>query len=140
MANLTNALGTSPAPLLRDWAISVFLDDNAPNVDPRYQQPSWNIRSVLDGGRGVHGLPAADAHVLSDNVPVSLNLAGYGVSFLRFSVANGQDALLTVTSQRPAAPADDAAGGGSRALRSPTPSACGCRDAFFSSSATPHAR
>ncbi len=50
MANLTNALGTSPAPLLRDWAISVFLDDNAPNVDPRFQQPTWNIRSVLTGG------------------------------------------------------------------------------------------
>jgi hypothetical protein len=37
-------------------------------------------------------------HVLSDNVPVSLNVVGYGVSFLRFSVASGQDALLTVTS------------------------------------------
>ena len=39
-----------PRPLLHDWATSVFLDDNAPNVDPRYQQPSWNIRSVLTGG------------------------------------------------------------------------------------------
>ena len=33
-----------------------------------------------------------------DNVQVSLNMVGYGVSFLRFSVASGQDALLTVTS------------------------------------------
>jgi hypothetical protein len=97
MANLTNALGTSPAPLLHDWATSVFLDDNAPNVDPRYQQPSWNIRSVLTGGGVSTAFPLL-THVLSDNVPVSLNVVGYGVSFLRFSVASGQDALLTVTS------------------------------------------
>jgi hypothetical protein len=97
MANLTNALGTSPAPLLHDWAMSVFLDDNAPNVDPRYQQPSWNIRSVLTGGGVSTAFPLL-THILSDNVPVSLSMVGYGVSFLRFSVASGQDALLTVTS------------------------------------------
>jgi hypothetical protein len=97
MANLTTALGTSPAPLLHDWATSVFLDDNAPNVDPRYQQPSWNIRSILTGGGVSTAFPLL-THILSDNVPVSLNVVGYGVSFLRFSVAGGQDALLTVTS------------------------------------------
>ena len=47
MANLTAALGTDPAKLLRDWAVSLYVDDNAPNVDPRFQQPSWNMRNAL---------------------------------------------------------------------------------------------
>jgi hypothetical protein len=97
MANLTNALGTSPAPLLHDWAISVFADDNVPGIDARYLQPSWNARSIITGGGVSVAFPLL-THALSDNVQVSLNMVGYGVSFLRFSVANGQDALLTVTS------------------------------------------
>ena len=99
MANLTAALGSGspPAPLLHDWAISVFLDDNSTNVDPRYLQPSWNARSVLTGGGLSTAFPLL-TRTLSDNVQTSLNVVGYGVAFLRFSVANGQDALLTVTS------------------------------------------
>lgn len=97
LANLTNALGASPAPLLHDWATSVFLDDDATGVDPRYLQPSWNSRSILTGG-GVSTAFPLTTHVLTDNAQTSLNLFGYGVSFLRFSVASGQDALLTVTS------------------------------------------
>jgi hypothetical protein len=104
IANLTNALGASPSSMLHDWAISVFLDDNAPGVDPRYLQPSWNARSVLTGGGVSTAFPLL-TRILSDNVPVSLNMAGYGVSFLRFSVASGQDALLTVTSNGQPIPA-----------------------------------
>ncbi len=104
IANLTNVLGTSPAPYLHDWATSVFMDDNAPNVDPRYLQPSWNARSILTGG-GTSTLFPLTTHPLSDNAQVSLNMAGYGVAFLTFSVASGQDALLTVTSNGQPLPA-----------------------------------
>lgn len=97
IANLTNALGGSPYPWLRDWSISMFLDDNAPNVDPRFQQPSWNTRSVLtNGGTGVPYQLLT--RLLSDNTTSSALMAGNGVSFFRFSVPNNQDALLTVTS------------------------------------------
>jgi hypothetical protein len=104
ITNLTNALGTSPSSMFHDWAISVFMDDNAPNVDPRYLQPSWNARSVLTGGGVSTAFPLL-TRILSDNVPVSLSMVGYGVSFLRFSVASGQDALLTVTSNGQSIPA-----------------------------------
>jgi len=97
IANLTSALGTSPSALMRDWAISVFLDDNAPNVDPRFLQPSWNLRSAMTGGGT--SLPFQLAtRSLSDGVANTVPMASGGVSFLRFSVASGQDALLTVTS------------------------------------------
>jgi hypothetical protein len=93
--NLTAALGTAPNALMRDWAISVFLDDNAPNVDARYLQPSWNMRSALPAATSVPFTLAPRA--LTDNVTSTLTMAGNGVSFFRFSVANGKEALLTAT-------------------------------------------
>lgn len=97
ITNLTSALGAAPSPLLRDWAISVFMDDNAANVDPRYQQPSWNLRSAMTGNGTSLPFPLA-TRTLSDGVANTVPMASGGVAFLRFSVASGQDALLTVTS------------------------------------------
>jgi hypothetical protein len=95
VANLTAALGTNPATWLRDWALSVYLDDLGPAVDARYKQLSWNIRDIVSGG----GLPyPLITRLLSDNTPLPITMAANGVSFVRFSVANGQEALLTVTS------------------------------------------
>jgi len=97
IANLTSALGTAPGSLMRDWAISVFMDDNAANVDPRFQQPSWNLRSVLTGGGTSTPFPLV-TRTLNDGGTTTVQMTNGGVSFLRFSVASGQDALLTVTS------------------------------------------
>ncbi|HEX3865734.1 MAG TPA: hypothetical protein VHV78_03240 [Gemmatimonadaceae bacterium] len=94
IANLTQVLGSSPTPLLRDWAISVFLDDNTAGADPRFLQPSWNTRSIEDYFSPTETFPLV-TRTLSDNVPTSLNLAANGVSFLRFSVPSGSDALIT---------------------------------------------
>jgi Bacterial Ig-like domain (group 1)./Peptidase M30. len=97
VANLTAALGSPPNGLLRDWAISVFLDDNAPNVDPRFQQPSWNMRNLLTNAGTSLAYPLL-THVLSDGRASLTQIAGNGVGFFRFSVASDQEALLTVNS------------------------------------------
>jgi len=97
VANLTAALGAAPNSMLRDWAISVFLDDDAPNVDPRFQQPSWNLRSAMTNGGTSLAFPLA-TRILSDNVTSSTTLVANGVSFFRFSVPSSQDALVSVTS------------------------------------------
>ncbi|HVX38337.1 MAG TPA: hypothetical protein VHB25_02095 [Gemmatimonadaceae bacterium] len=97
IANLTSALGFAPNDWFRDWAISVFLDDDAAGVDPLYQQPSWNLRSALTGGGVSTAFPLV-TRSLSDGVVSSTTLAAGGVSFMRFSVPAGQDALLTATS------------------------------------------
>lgn len=94
IANLTNALGASPGPVLRDWAISVFLDDDAANVDARFLQPSWNFRSAMSYNGAFFPLVT---HILSDGTTTSLSLAADGVSFYRFSVAKNAEALLSVT-------------------------------------------
>src|SRR5262249_13823768 len=103
VSNLTAALGKAPNSLLRDWAISVFLDDNAPNVDPRFQQPTWNLRSAMTNNGTSLAFPLA-TRVLSDNLTSTTTLVGDGVSFFRFSVPSSQDALLTVTSGGQALP------------------------------------
>jgi len=97
VANLTAALGAPTAQLLRDWAISVFMDDNAANVDPRFQQPSWNLRSALTNGGTSTAFPLS-TRTLVENQLSSTTLGGNGIAFYRFSVPSGQDALLTVTS------------------------------------------
>jgi hypothetical protein len=94
VTNLTAAFGAPIGPLLRDWAISVFMDDNAANVDARFQQPSWNLRSAF----GTSLAFPLSTRTLVDNTTSSTTLGGNGVAFYRFSVASGQDALLTVTS------------------------------------------
>ena len=104
IANLTAALGAPPNALMRDWAISVFMDDNASNVDARFLQPSWNMRSVLTGGGVSLAFPLA-TRMMTDDAPTIVPLTANGVSFLRFSVPSGQDALLTVTASGQQLPA-----------------------------------
>lgn len=103
VANLTNALGTPPFSMMRDWAISLYLDDNATNIDPRFEQPSWNMRSALTNGGVSLGYPLG-ARTLNNNASQSVLMAGNGVSFLQFSVPDAQDALLTVTTGGQPAP------------------------------------
>jgi hypothetical protein len=97
VANLANVLGDSVSGIMRDWAISVFMDDNGTGVDSRYQQPSWNLRSILTNDGTSTAFPLL-TRPLTDGTTTALTLASHGVSFLRFSVASGQDALLTMTS------------------------------------------
>jgi hypothetical protein len=104
IANLTQVLGQAPNGLLRDWVISVYMDDNAPGVDARFQQPTWNMRSAIPAG-GAASTFALASRPLADNLTSSVLLAGASGSFMRFAVANGADALLTVTAANQALPA-----------------------------------
>jgi hypothetical protein len=104
LTNLTQVLGQAPNELLRDWVISVYVDDNAPGIDARFQQPSWNMRSAIPAG-GAAAVFALASRPMTDNLTSSVLLAGGSGSFMRFAVANGQDALLTVTAANQSLPA-----------------------------------
>jgi len=104
VANLASALGASALSTeMRDWAISVLLDDSGTAVDSRYQQPSWNFRSIITRDGTSVSFPLF-TRTLSNGTTTALTLASHGVSFLRFSVASGQEALLTTTSGGAALP------------------------------------
>jgi hypothetical protein len=96
LSNLASALGTPAGPWLRDWAISNYVDDNTTGSDPRFIQPSFNFRSIITNN-GTIAYPLF-TRSLSTTGTTTVALAAYGVSFLRFSVPSGQDALLTATS------------------------------------------
>jgi hypothetical protein len=96
LSNLADVLGTDPTKMLRDWAVSVYLDDNATGVDPRFQQPSWNLRSALPA---VGSNYALFTRTLNDGNTSTVSLTGGGTSFMRFAVPAGQDGLITATTQ-----------------------------------------
>ena len=80
MTNLRAALGTDPLPLFRDWAVSVYLDDAVPGVDPRFVQPSWNFRGLF-----ASGLPLRTRR-LANGAPTPVSLTPGGAAYLRFGV------------------------------------------------------
>jgi hypothetical protein len=98
LTNLAEALGTDPAPLLRDWAVSLYMDDNAPNVDRRFIQPSWNLRNALSLVSTTGTVYPLSTRAVLENASLVLTLNASSVAFLRFGVPAGQDALVTMTS------------------------------------------
>jgi Bacterial Ig-like domain (group 2) len=79
-ANLQQALGADPRPLVRDWTTSVYTDDIVPNLDARFTQPSWRFRTFFTSWPLVTRNLAANGGV---NVMVK---SGSG-AFARFGVA-----------------------------------------------------
>jgi len=92
IANMKNVFGTDVVTQIRDWATSVFTDDVVAATDTRFQQPSWNFRSVFTQAFNIpyplQILP------LADGVPTTVNLLGGGMAYLRFTVpAAGQGSV-----------------------------------------------
>jgi hypothetical protein len=86
-ANLQQALGRDPRPLVRDWTTSVFTDDVVPGVNALYAQPSWRFRSFFNTW------PLQTRNLGAGAVNVSLK-SGSG-AFARFGVAPGQVGTFT---------------------------------------------
>jgi hypothetical protein len=91
VANLTRVFGSSLTTLVRDWATSVVADDITA-TDARYQQPTWNTRSIFGTlqSNGVYPLSTTTLGASGSTVSVS----GGSAAFLRFSVAAGQTATI----------------------------------------------
>jgi hypothetical protein len=110
IANLTSAIpGGALGLWLRDWAVSVFADDLASGLAPEYTMPSWNFRSILPaltvGGQALGAYPLA-TRAWSSNAARRVTLTGGGSSYLRFSVADGRRALVSVSLNGQAPPSD----------------------------------
>jgi len=94
--NLTATLGTDAQALMRDWAMSVYLDDNVPGIGAAYKQASWNTRAEAQALSQTFPVVTSG---LTDGVATTVTLGAGGVSFRRFSVAAGQAALFTLANQ-----------------------------------------
>lgn len=102
VANFTAALpsGTFTS-WLREWSVSLFADDLVEGLDPIYQLPAWDFRSimpVLRVGGGTLGVYPLATSTMSSNSPRRTPLAGGGTRYFRFSVPEAGEALLSVSS------------------------------------------
>src|SRR5690348_15800043 len=106
-ANLANVLGVTDDGLtgyFRDWSVSVFADAALPGVDPRFTQPSWNVRKMLATWFSQSYAFPIETLPLNDGVLASVVLNGGGSIPARFSVPAYQDVFVVVTSNGGAPP------------------------------------
>jgi len=92
-ANLENALagsGLTTLGALRDWSVSVLADDVVPGGAGAHQQQSWQVHGVLDG----HLTWELNPRTMINNLSNAVGLVGGGTGYLRFGVAQGQEALI----------------------------------------------
>jgi hypothetical protein len=106
VANLTEALSTDPLAWARDWAVSLLTDDFR-STEPRFQQPSWNSRSIVPASRMILGhanpaYPLGTSFLRSTSPsqpqPVVVSLHSGGATYHRFAVDAGGEAAIRVTS------------------------------------------
>ncbi len=103
--NVRAVFGVDPLEWLRDWTVSVYVDDaGIPNVEPRLLQPSWNFRDVfgaLSNPPGRYPLQTLPVQ----NGTSTLSLRAGGAAFLRFGVAPATRAEIRVAQPGTASPA-----------------------------------
>lgn len=91
MTNLYEIIGADTRTLMRNWALSIFLDDlPLVTTDVKYRQPSWNLRQVV-----TNYSPATQT--LQNNATVSTILRAGGNAFARFGVNPGQEVYVSAT-------------------------------------------
>jgi hypothetical protein len=94
--NLYDHIGADVRLLIRDWAISNFMDDLV-TTDPKYTQPSWNLRQIP----GFHS-PGTFTMVNSSAIGTTttsstVTLGAQSAIFVRFGVAANQEAFVYAT-------------------------------------------
>lgn len=112
-ANLNAATGGQIADFLRDWAVANIADDfstaTTAALGAQYVLPAWNFRSIYPGlrfsGGSTLGVYPIAARPLTNNATQRITLAGGTSSYVRFSVANGRSALLSMSSNGTTVPA-----------------------------------
>lgn len=96
-ANIDQVLapsGTTTLGLLHDWSVSVIADNIVSNLDPVYQQRSWNLPSAMAAASVEFPLVP---RLLYDGQQSVAGLRAGGTSYMRFAVSQGQETLLQVT-------------------------------------------
>jgi len=91
VANLTRVFGAGLTTLARDWATSVLADD-VTSAEARYQQPSWNMRSIFGALQSNGAYPLATTTLTS--TPSAVTVSGGSAAYLRFTVAAGKTATI----------------------------------------------
>ena len=97
-ANLANVFGAGYLTQIRDWATSVFTDDEPGVTDPKYLESSWNMRNIFphlvnSQGTALGKFPL-QVRPLADGSPVNVSVDAGGAVYIRFHVAPGSQASI----------------------------------------------
>jgi hypothetical protein len=91
MQNLSDVVGSDVRLVMRDWTLSILLDDLVPGIASKYQSLSWNLRQAVS--------PYAPAtRNLTNNASTgAITLNAGGTSFRRFGIAAGGEAYVSAS-------------------------------------------
>jgi uncharacterized protein YjdB len=89
---------------VRDWAVANFVDDLNIPLPTKYQHLTWNYRSIFTG-LGSATLPIATSALVS-GTPLSLQLVGGGVAYVRFRINNNTAAQILASASGQPLPAN----------------------------------
>jgi hypothetical protein len=88
LANYEAVFGVDAVEWLRDWSVSVYADDAAAGVDPRFTMPSWNFRSVYPIITSPARYPLRVDTLLAAT-PRTFSVSAGSAAYLRFAVPAG---------------------------------------------------
>jgi len=88
LANYEAVFGADAVEWLRDWSVSVYADDAAAGVDPRFTMPSWNFRSVYPLLTSPARYPLKVDTLLAA-APRTIAVSSGSAAYLRFAVPAG---------------------------------------------------
>ena len=96
--NLANVFGPDYLTQIRDWATSVFTDDEPGVTDARFEEPSWNMRDIFPHlvspqGQALGKFPL-QVFPLADGSPVNASVDAGGAAYIRFHVAPNSQASI----------------------------------------------
>ncbi|CAN5666588.1 hypothetical protein BH23GEM6_BH23GEM6_20650 [soil metagenome] len=107
IANIREVMATDPLSWAHDWTVSLFTDDHLTTADSRFQQPSWNYRTMVPASRVMLGhtstaYPLTPVFLRSSTSepiqPVTVSLQSGGAAYYRFRVNSLDRAAVRVTS------------------------------------------
>lgn len=94
LQNLYDNLGTDARVLMRDWAISNFIDGLVP-IEGKYSQLSWNLREV-PGFQAPSVLAlVASGQTTPTTASTTVTLRALASEFVRFGVGSDQEAFVS---------------------------------------------
>lgn len=91
--NLAEVVGSDARLTMRDWTLSIFLDDLVPGMNAKYQQLSWNLRVAMNS---IGGYAPSTFALPTTGAASSVILRAGGTVFARFGANANQEVYVKV--------------------------------------------
>ncbi len=103
--NLDSVLGRDAIDLVQDFGIGIYADDHVFALGQRFQQPSWNFRSLLPQFQAFSGFPLM-VETLGPAEPLSMTLLAGTSGYVEVQGIGGEVAQVLATTAAGDAPSE----------------------------------